>query len=89
MSFGYVNAIRIYNMANEIDFIMDLDPLELTEERLDKLVKYHRQLMGTADDKGKVRKPALPEYTPEPSSLLKMLGMSKKEEPKPSKLRRI
>jgi hypothetical protein len=77
-------------MANEIDFIMDLDPLELTEERLDKLVKYHRQLMGTADDKGKVRKPALPEYTPEPSSLLKMLGMSKKEEPKaPSKLRRI
>jgi hypothetical protein len=69
---------------------MDLDPLELTEERLDKLVKYHRQLMGTADDKGKVRKPALPEYTPEPSSLLKMLGMSKKEEPKaPSKLRRI
>ena len=76
-------------MANEIDFIMDLDPLGLTEQHLDKLVKYHRQLMGTADDKGKVRKPSPPEYKPEPSSLLKMLGMSKKEEPKPSKLRRI
>jgi hypothetical protein len=46
--------------------------------------------MGTVDDKGKVTKPKLPEYTPEPSSLLKMLGMSRKEEPKaPSKLRRI
>jgi hypothetical protein len=77
-------------MANEIDFIMDLDPLELTEERLDKLIKYHRQLMGTVDDKGKVTKPKLPEYIPEPSHLLKMLGMSKKEPPKPpSKLRRI
>lgn len=77
-------------MANEIDFIMDLDPLELTEERLDKLIKYHRNLMGTADDKGKVRKPNLPEYKPEPSALLKMLGMSKKEEkPKETKLRRI
>jgi len=30
-------------MANEIDIIMDLDPLSLSKAQLDTLISYHRE----------------------------------------------
>lgn len=30
-------------MSNEIDLLMDLDPLELTTENIDQIIAHHRQ----------------------------------------------
>jgi hypothetical protein len=33
-------------MANEIDTLMDLDPLELTSTNIDAIIAYHRKARG-------------------------------------------
>lgn len=42
-------------MANELDILMDKDPLDLSKRDLDDIISYHRSLRATADAKSKAK----------------------------------
>lgn len=44
-------------MANEIDELMDRDPMELSAQDIDKIIAWHRQQRATYIAGGKISKP--------------------------------
>lgn len=51
-------------MSNEIDTLMDLDPLSLTSDNIDQIIAYHRNHRAQkAEGGGKVRKEAGPKLS--------------------------
>lgn len=50
-------------MANEIDTLMDLDPLELTTSDLDTIIAYHRRNRANAEGGVKPKKESGPKIS--------------------------
>lgn len=45
-------------MSNELDELMDRDPMELSAQDIDKIISWHRQQRATYEAGGKIAKPA-------------------------------
>ena len=64
-------------MANEIDRIMDLDPLALSEQDLDAIIAYQRKARANFEAGIKPKKGATAEPKMDANELLGKLGMIK------------
>lgn len=64
-------------MANEIDELMDLDPLEMTKENIDQIIAYHRKARLNAEAGIKPTKEAGPKAKVD----LVAMGLLPKAEP--------
>lgn len=62
-------------MANEIDRLMDLDPLELSAQDIDGIILYHRQARARHESGQKPEKPEKQKLD------LVALGLAPKVEP--------
>lgn len=83
-------------MANEIDALMDLDPLDMSTKDIDAIIAYHRNNRARENAAGKMEKPKAPKGQGPKLNLADLLqGMAKKDEaeaPKPTSgrgLRRV
>lgn len=66
-------------MPNEIDLLMSLDPLELSEQDLDKIISYQRKARANFEAGVKPKKGGADKI--ESSELLGKLGLIKAPEP--------
>lgn len=72
-------------MANEIDLLMDLDPLEMTSANIDQIIAYHRQNRANAEAGIKPKKDSGPKVKID----LQALGLSAAKAPSAEIKRRI
>ena len=61
-------------MANEIDFLLNEDPLKLSEQDLDKIIAYQRKAQGMYESGEKMEKKQGPKVD------LVALGLVKKDD---------
>lgn len=64
-------------MPNEIDELMDKDPLNLSEQDIDAIIAYQRKMKGISDSGVKPSKVAGPKV----AISLESLGLKKPSEP--------
>jgi len=67
-------------MANEIDELMSLDPLEMTPENIDSIIAYHRKNRALSESGVKPKK----ETGPKTKVDLEALGLIKAKPTPPS-----
>ena len=71
-------------MSNEIDLLMDLDPMSMSDANIDDIIAYHRNNRANAEAGIKPKKASGPKQTLD----LAKLGLVKKAEPAPPTARR-